>query len=225
MVQRGRYIGGRRPFGYVYRETREDGRGTGPIVPYEPEAAVVRRIFAEYVRGIPQNQIARDLVADGVKTLTGTAWYATTVAGMLRNPLYVGRVVIDGESFPGEHEPIIDAETWALTCQLREATAESVGRGRGRRTAGWHLLTGGLARCTCGGAMSPVTKNKTHPGDLYEVYTCVQRLHHGPAACSQPPIKGSPGMIGGDDTRTRVFFLALRTASPVFRHDARSTPG
>ena len=30
-------------------------------------------------------------------------------------------------------------------------------------------------------------------------------------------------MIGGDDTRTRVFFLALRTASPVFRHDARST--
>ncbi len=36
---------------------------------------------------------------------------------------------------------------------------------------------------------------------------------------------GSPGMIGGDDTRTRVFFLALRTASPVFRHDARSTPG
>jgi uncharacterized protein len=38
-------------------------------------------------------------------------------------------------------------------------------------------------------------------------------------------ISGSPGMIGGDDTRTRVFFLALRTASPVFRHDARSTPG
>jgi DNA-binding CsgD family transcriptional regulator len=38
-------------------------------------------------------------------------------------------------------------------------------------------------------------------------------------------ISGSPGMIGGDDTRTRVPFLALRTASPVFRHDARSTPG
>ncbi len=38
-------------------------------------------------------------------------------------------------------------------------------------------------------------------------------------------LSGSPGMIGGDDTRTRVFFLALRTASPVFRHDARSTPG
>ncbi len=37
--------------------------------------------------------------------------------------------------------------------------------------------------------MSPVSKNKTHPGDLYEVYVCLSRLHQGPDACSQPPIK------------------------------------
>ncbi len=49
----------------------------------------------------------------------------------------------------------------------------------------------------------------------------LQDLRTGRIRC----IFGSPGMIGGDDTRTRVFFLALRTASPVFRHDARSTPG
>jgi hypothetical protein len=55
-TQRGRYMGGRRPFGYRYRDTREDGRGTGPIVPYEPEAAVVRRVFAQYVRGIPRTR-------------------------------------------------------------------------------------------------------------------------------------------------------------------------
>jgi hypothetical protein len=37
--------------------------------------------------------------------------------------------------------------------------------------------------------MSPVTKPTRTPGQLYEVYTCARRLHHGPSACGQPPIK------------------------------------
>jgi hypothetical protein len=52
------------------------------------EALIVRRIFAEYVAGRAQNAIARDLEREDVPTLTPTgSWYATTVAGMLKNPL------------------------------------------------------------------------------------------------------------------------------------------
>jgi hypothetical protein len=37
--------------------------------------------------------------------------------------------------------------------------------------------------------MSPVTKDTRTPGQLYEVYTCARRLHHGVDACAEPPIK------------------------------------
>lgn len=40
--------------------------------------------------------------------------------------------------------------------------------------------------------MSPVTKPTRTPGTLYEVYTCARRLHHGPEACEQPPVKREP---------------------------------
>ena len=61
------------------------------------------------------------------------------------------------------------------------------------RGAGKHLLTEGLLRCTCGSAMSPVTRNDKRAGNRVgcEVYTCMKKLHHGGDACSesQRPIK------------------------------------
>jgi hypothetical protein len=40
--------------------------------------------------------------------------------------------------------------------------------------------------------MSPVTKPTRTPGTLYEVYTCARRLHHGPEACDQVPVRREP---------------------------------
>jgi DNA invertase Pin-like site-specific DNA recombinase len=199
VVQRHQFVGGRRPFGYRWapeldangNPIERDGRLVKRLEPCPEEAAVVRRIFAEYVEGAPQNQIARGLMHDGVATLTpGGSWYATTVAVMLRNPTYSGRVVLDGQDYPGDHEPIIDTKTWDVARQLR-AARQANGRPRGRRTAGRHLLTEGLLRCPCGAPMSPVTKRDARAanGFGYETYACVKRLHHGPGTCAQPPIK------------------------------------
>jgi DNA invertase Pin-like site-specific DNA recombinase len=198
-VERRRFIGGRRPFGYRHRDRRDDGGGTGPLVIEQREAPVVRRIFSEFLRGVSQRQIAIDLNTDAVPTLTGARWYATTVAGMLRNPLYKAWVTHNGKSYPAVGpdgqptvETIIDTDTWERARERREALSRGPGRGRGRRTRGSHLFTGGLLRCTCGAPMSPVTKPTRTPGALYEVYTCARRLHHGPEACEQPPVKREP---------------------------------
>ena len=40
----GHHNGGPRPYGYRYRDETPDGKQTGPLVPFEPEAAVIRRI-------------------------------------------------------------------------------------------------------------------------------------------------------------------------------------
>jgi DNA invertase Pin-like site-specific DNA recombinase len=185
-AERGLTNGGPRPFGYDY-----DGYfdGTTPlrrIVILEPEAVIVRRIFAEYVAGRSQRQIVRDLNADGLRTQRGSAWVQGTVAKILASPLYVGKVRHHRDTYGGTHAPIIDAETWQNAEQLRIATART---GRGRRPRASHILAGGLLRCGCGAAMGAVTKPTRTPGVWYEVYQCNRRLDEGPESCPQKPIR------------------------------------
>jgi DNA invertase Pin-like site-specific DNA recombinase len=185
---RGRYSG-RRPFGLRYTDAIEDGKSAGILEVDPQEAAVVRRIYAEFVAGQAQAAIAKGLQFDGVRTLTGASWYATTVAEILRNPLYIGEVTFNGERYPGEHPAIVEREVWEKAQRLREARKAS-GRPRGRRTAGTHLLTDSLLRCTCGAAMSPVTqRNRRSATGVYEVYVCLKRLHYGTDGCAERRLK------------------------------------
>jgi len=201
VAERGRFLGGKRPYGYDYRDRTEEGRGTGPLVPVEVEATAVRRMYAEYNAGKSQSAIARDLNTDGVRTFSGSRWYATTVKGILGNPIYVGRLLLHGETFPAvgpdgqpTHEPILDVEVWDQAQSLRSARHERGEGGfkkAGRWTSGQHLLTEGLLRCTCGAAMTPVTKSdkRAANGQGYETYSCLRRMHEGTSTCAQGPLK------------------------------------
>jgi len=189
-AQRGRPNGGARTYGYRYRDVTEDGKPTGPLVVVEVEARVVERVYAEYLSGSGQRQIARGLVEDGVPTATGGRWYQGTVRNLLANPFYGGQVALNGEIYAGKHEAIIDRQTWEQVRLLREALVRSPGKGRGRYPKGRHLFTKGLLRCgLCGSAMTPVTKPTRTPDQLYEIYTCFRRLHDGPHACSMPHVR------------------------------------
>ena len=71
------------PFGYEFAGSR--------LVINEDEAAVVRRIFAEFTRpyfhtGL--SEISADLNADGIPTQRGGHWYASTVRYILSNQVY-----------------------------------------------------------------------------------------------------------------------------------------
>jgi site-specific DNA recombinase len=100
-IVKGRSIGAA-PYGYrVVRRFKADGeldRGLREIVP--DQAVVVRRIFADYLAGKSPRAIARDLNLEGVPGPTGGIWFDTVIRGraarndgLLRNPLYVGRLV------------------------------------------------------------------------------------------------------------------------------------
>ena len=49
------------------------------------------------------------------KRYGGHALRRTHLYNLLANPLYSGRVQVGDELFPGEHEPIIDLQTFDLT--------------------------------------------------------------------------------------------------------------
>lgn len=185
-AERGRLNGGPRPYGYRWERLRDE-RGSQLVI--EPaEAELVRRIFREFIAGTATAEIARRLNREGVRAQRGGEWYQGTVSKVLANPLYVGRVRLNGEEHPGKHEPLIDEATWEAATRRRELLARSRGQGRGRPPKGQHLFTHGHLRCmSCGEPMIPRT-NPNRKSAPYEAYYCYGRTRHGTAFCDQQPV-------------------------------------
>ena len=94
--------GGGNSFGYdVVRRSLPDGSlATGERRVNEPEAAIVRRVFDDYARGLSPRTIATNLNREGVRGPRGGSWSASTIhgnpargTGILNNELYIGRLV------------------------------------------------------------------------------------------------------------------------------------
>lgn len=94
--------GGGNSFGYsVLKQILDNGeyaRGERRID--EREAAIVRRIFSDYVDGLSPRAIAAALNREGVEAPNGGKWGASTIygnrergTGILNNELYVGKLV------------------------------------------------------------------------------------------------------------------------------------
>ena len=79
---------------YGYRRLPRAGERPAHLEVFEREAAVVRRIFDDYVRkDISMRQIAIGLNRDGIRSPTGRAvWGVSTIGRILRNEAYIGRV-------------------------------------------------------------------------------------------------------------------------------------
>lgn len=173
VVRDGRHAGGR---AYGYRPVKGE---PGVLEIFEPEAAIVRRIYREYLAGAVPRTIAGRLNAEGVPPPRGTHWVASTINGnksrgygLLQNPLYVGRIVWNkttmvrnpetGRRVPRVNPPeewqhaeaphlaLIPLEQWEAAQE--EKTARSRAHPSGERKK--KRLLSGLLRCpACGGGM------------------------------------------------------------------------
>jgi DNA invertase Pin-like site-specific DNA recombinase len=187
-AERGRRNGGPRPFGYRHIPVIERGRPTSRLEVVPDEAAVIERIFREYLDGLPQSEIARGLNADGVRTVRGKRWNQSQVSAHLRNRIYAGEVRYHNEWFAGNHEPLVSSEIFAAVEALRTGRLRR-GHGGGRPVLGQHLLTHGLLRCSCGASMRPRTERKTY--GLWQAYMCSGR-HTGETTCTRRAVARAP---------------------------------
>jgi site-specific DNA recombinase len=176
----GRPHGGPRVFGYAY--------AGGRLAVVAHEAAVVRRIFEEFVAGRSQMVIARDLTRDRIPPARGRsgAWHQSSVRRILGNSTYRGLVRLQGIEYDGRHEAIVSAELWEEAARLREGLRATSGAGRGRPARRFVLR--GLLRCgECGSAMVPRTTPNRN-GSTNEVYGCYGRLRDR-QTCGQKPVR------------------------------------
>lgn len=140
---KGLWMGGVVPLGYdaVDRKLRVNAE----------EATVVRLLFDLYLRLGSVRQLQGECERRGLRTkgrLTpdgspsgGTTFSRGHLYSLLSNPIYVGRVRHKDRSYEGEHEAIIDTETWNKVQKQLEVNA---GRKRGRASASHPSLLAGL---------------------------------------------------------------------------------
>ncbi len=113
--KKGMWMGGYVPLGY-----RPDER---TLVVHEPEAKVVRTIFALYKECQSVAKVQAELEQRGIarpqaKTSTsgrsygGRAFSRGEIYKLLSNPTYVGEIGHKGQRYAGQHPAIIDRETW-----------------------------------------------------------------------------------------------------------------
>jgi len=92
---------------YGYRRVTRTSAVAAHLEIYEPEAAVVRRIFADRAAGITVREICRRLNADRVASPTGKAtWGTSTLCRLLGNEAYIGRVYFNRTETIADPRPV-----------------------------------------------------------------------------------------------------------------------
>lgn len=124
-----------RPLGYI--------RAGGRLTPDPILGPAITEVFRRYGAGDPIGEITRYLAA-----VRGRPMHTANVKKLFRNPAYLGRVVIDGETLPGAHEPLTDEVTWQRVQQRLAADAGTPPR---HLAPTWSLV--GLAQCPQGHAL------------------------------------------------------------------------
>lgn len=80
------------------------------------DAEIIRDIYKYYIEGYTLNEISQNL-KHCHNQHTGLQ-YPNKILGILKSPLYIGKIQHKGEIYQGQHEPIIDVETWNKVQQL-----------------------------------------------------------------------------------------------------------
>ena len=143
--RKGMWMGGVCPIGYDV--------GNRALVVNEAEAQTVRLIFDLYLQFGSVLAVEAELrklnvrskrrVSRAGRTSGGKSFSRGALYLLLRNVLYIGLVPHRGASYPGQHQPIVDDDTFSRAQQLLDANAP---RRRGASSSGSDvpLLTGCL---------------------------------------------------------------------------------
>ncbi|MBV8889601.1 MAG: recombinase family protein [Alphaproteobacteria bacterium] len=112
-------MGGVTPLGYAAKDRK--------LIVVPEEAATVRLIFERYRELGSVRLLKQDLDRRGIRSKQRTYRNGARVGGqpfsrgslyaLLSNPIYVGEIAHKGVRHPGQHEAILDRETWDMVQQ------------------------------------------------------------------------------------------------------------
>lgn len=243
----GRALAGKSAGGlaYGYRVT-----STGERAIDDDQAAVVHRIYRDYLSGISPRRIAATLNQEGVPSARGSTWTVTAIygdtkrgIGILANSLYIGRQIwnrshwikhpdtgrrIRRERPENEwvinHHPelaIIDQDTWdAVQDRMQRRSSAAAGAGNRHQGRRPRHLLTGILRCATCGGPMVIVNRYS--------YGCTRHKNRGDAACPSrltvPRIAVEQALLAGvrDDLMSEAAFGIYQSA--VHAALAEATP-
>lgn len=250
--QRGRVEAGKIPggnsYGYrIVRQLQDNGSvTTGEREIDETEAAIIRRIFAEYAAGRPPRAIAARLNKQGIPAPRGGPWNASTINGsrqrrngILNNELYLGRIIYNRQRFVKdpetgrrtsrlnpEHEwvvkevphlRIVEQTIWEKVRVIKGRYASQSGNKRQSRK---RLLTG-LVKCgACGGSMTIVNRNRYYCSAKRERGTCSSSIGITAAELEGRVLDGLKDILLGKEDLIDAFVAEFKAELERLRKHA-----
>jgi len=176
---------------YGYRRIAQTPERAAHLEVYEPEAAIVRRIFEDYVRhGVSTRQLTFHLNQERIPSPSGKPiWGPSTIGRILRNEAYIGRVYYNrSESVPDQsrkrrvrqrarpREQWIEIPVPAIVSEDLFEAAQQVSRDNTqwspRRAEPGHWLLRGLVRCGHCGVGVSCHKMRGRNGTFHRYYYC-----------------------------------------------------
>ncbi|WP_109796101.1 recombinase family protein, partial [Minwuia thermotolerans] len=143
--KKGMWMGGAVPIGYRVEDRK--------LVIDAEAAATVRRIFQLYLGLGSVREVKAACDGQGIVTSIRTSRSGRRSGGdsfsrghlywLLRNPIYIGRVKHRGQTYKGEHEPIIDMAMWETVQAMLDGRAKRR-RAQVNTPSPSHLLKGRL---------------------------------------------------------------------------------
>lgn len=168
--RKGIWMGGNPPFGYRVADRK--------LVVDADNAAHVRWLFSRFLEIGSCTELAREVDARGIRTPKGNKIDKKSIYRILSNRTYLGEAVHKGDSYPGEHDAIIDRETWD---RVHAILQESPRKRAARTRADTPALLKGLLFGPDGAAFSPTHTRKG--GRPYRYYVSQMVLKHGAGSC------------------------------------------
>lgn len=159
----------------------------------EYEAMQVQEAFTLFLQGVPYKTIAESFAKKGY-SYTGRSghvgvWDAKRVKYVLTNKLYTGYMRHHNQWFKGEHEPIIDDETFNKAQILFQQRASENTKYKKKRQ-GQTTYLGGLLYCKhCGGRYAKQSGRKWKNNEPPLYYVCYSRSHKVPKMIKDPNCK------------------------------------
>lgn len=184
--KRGQWTGGYIPIGYRLEEKDKKKK-----LVIEPEGEkLVREIFDLYLKGNSTLKISQILNERGLRTYQVTCKNGRVIGGvkfsvakiqwMLRYVAYMGKVDYNGQIYDGEHEAIIDEETFKKTQALLDQNHRE--RKVTKNTDCTGLLSH-ILHCKVCNTFMVHTYTIKHGTHKYRYYTCTNAQKYGHSSC------------------------------------------
>ncbi|MDR0581073.1 MAG: DUF927 domain-containing protein [Holosporaceae bacterium] len=187
-LKKGMWMGGVVMLGYEVKDRK--------LIIKEDEAEIIRLIFKQFLASESCIEVVHLLNKLGHRTKIkklktgetsgGQMFERKAVERILKNQYYKGYVTHKGNAYPGEHEAIIDEETWEKVQEIFRKNAT----GQKRPCYLTPSFLKGIIYCSCGALMKHSCSG--NHGLVYRYYTCLTHLKYRTCPAQHKNIPAEP---------------------------------